>query len=105
MHWGLPSRFDLLNRYQRPQTGARQRIRFFWVEVQAELDLVGRVAGALVPESLEWFIKLVRAQCLHLVAQWQAFLGPVRPLSICLHCECSFGAYTRWLWCHCILWV
>lgn len=48
--------------------------------VQAELDVVSRVAGTLVPESLEWFIKLVRAQCLHLVAQWQAFLAPVRPI-------------------------
>lgn len=45
---------------------------------KTELEVVGKVAQDLVPESLEWFIKLVRAQCLHMVAQWHVYLKAVR---------------------------
>lgn len=51
--------------------------------VQEELDVVGRVAKDLAPQSLEWVIKLIRAGCLHMVAQWQAFLNPVRCAPCC----------------------
>jgi hypothetical protein len=42
-----------------------------------EIELLQDIAQDLVPTSVEWFMKTIRAQCLHMIAQWQPFLTQV----------------------------
>jgi hypothetical protein len=63
---------------------------------QAQIELFARVAKEVVPYSLEWYMMVVDAKCLHMIAQWPHYSSSVRlrlkrVQMICLPCS----AYRR----------
>jgi hypothetical protein len=45
---------------------------------QEEIDLLGRIARDIVPESTDWFMKCVDAQVIHMIGCWPMCENEVR---------------------------